>query len=115
VDVGAGNGIATRLARLGLDPRDERGDEKMLRKLVIALATAGALGVAGSTGALADPHGHFGHFGGHFGGGHWGGPGLSFSFGAGPGYAYDYDYGCYQLHRVWTPFGWRLHRVYVCG
>lgn len=104
----------------------------MLRKFMIAFAAAGALGFAASTGALAEPHGHFGQFGGgHFGGGHfdgghfdgghfghWGGPGFGFRFGVGPGYAYDYDYGydgCYQLRRFWTPIGWRLHRVYVCG
>jgi hypothetical protein len=83
---------------------------------MIAVAAAATLGGAASTGALAAPHG--GLFGGHFGGGHFGhfggGPGLSFGFGVGPGYAYDYD-GCYRLHRVWTPWGWRLRRAYVCG
>jgi hypothetical protein len=86
----------------------------MLRKFMIALAAAGTLGVVATTGALAEPHfGHFGHFG------HWGGPGPGFGlrFGVSPGYAYD-DYGydsCWRVHRVWTPFGWRLHRAYVCG
>jgi hypothetical protein len=97
--------------------RVNRGDHDMLRRIVIAVAAAATIGVAASTGALAAPHGdHFGgRFGGHFG--HFGGgPGFSFGFGVSPGYAYDYDYdGCYRLHRVWTPLGWRLRRVYVCG
>jgi hypothetical protein len=90
----------------------------MLRRIVIAVAAAATIGVGASTGALAAPHGD--HFGGRFDGGHFGhfggGPGFSFGFGVSPGYAYDYDYdGCYRLHRVWTPWGWRLRRVYVCG
>jgi len=93
-------------------------DFAMLRKAIIGLAAGAALAL-GASAAVAEPHG--GHFGGgHFGGGHFGGPGISFGFG-GPGfavapYAYDYDYGygCYQARRVWTPYGWRVRRVYVC-
>jgi hypothetical protein len=42
------------------------------------------------------------------------------AFGFGPDY-YDYGYDpyyydddCYQVRRVWTGYGWRLTRVYVC-
>jgi hypothetical protein len=35
---------------------------------------------------------------------------VPFAVGA---YAAAYD-SCYRLHRVWTPWGWRWHRVYVC-
>jgi hypothetical protein len=38
-------------------------------------------------------------------------------FGIGGPYAYaDYSYDdCYNLVRVWTHYGWRWRRVYVCG
>jgi uncharacterized membrane protein len=91
----------------------QREEFAMLRKAIIGLV-AGATLALGASAAVAEPHG------GHFGGGHFGGPGISFGFG-GPGfavapYAYDYDYGygCYQTRRVWTPYGWRVRRVYVC-
>ena len=30
------------------------------------------------------------------------------------GYARYYDKGCYVGRRVWTPYGWRIRRVWVC-
>jgi hypothetical protein len=57
-------------------------------------------------------HDHHGHR-------HFRGANFAFAFGA-PyndyGYYDDdsYDDGCYRLRRVWTPYGWRLHRVLVC-
>jgi hypothetical protein len=91
---------------------NNKEDCAMLRKAVIGLA-AGATLAIGASAAVAEPH--FGHFGEHHFGGHFGGPVFGFSFGAAP-YAYDrdYGYGCYQVRRVWTPYGWRVHRVYVC-
>jgi hypothetical protein len=93
----------------------------MIRKVLLALGTAAALAISVPTVAGAAPHGHFGggHFGGgHFGGGHFGGGGLSFGFGIGApysyGYGYGYGYGCSELRRVWTPYGLRWHRVWVC-
>jgi hypothetical protein len=86
----------------------------MMRKALLALGTAAAL--AFSVPTVANAQHHFGHWGG----GHFGGPRLSFGFGvgapyayAGP-YAYDYGYGCRQARRVWTPFGWRWHTVWAC-
>jgi hypothetical protein len=94
----------------------------MIRKVLLALGTAAALAISVPT--VADAA-HFG--GGHFGGGHFGGGrgfgggGFGFGFGIGAPYAfagpYDYGYGgygCRELRRVWTPFGWRWHRVWVC-
>jgi hypothetical protein len=91
-----------------------------MRRTLLAMGAAVALAVAAlPTAATAQHHGgvHFG--GGHFSGGpHFGfrGPGVTFGFGVGPGY-YDYgsDYAsCSQVQRVWTPRGWRMHRVWVC-
>jgi hypothetical protein len=89
----------------------------MIKKVLLVLGTAAALAISVPTVAGAGPHGHFG--GGHFGGGHFGGgPGLSLGFGIGAPYAYagsyGYGYGCSERRRVWTPYGWRLHRVWVC-
>jgi hypothetical protein len=44
--------------------------------------------------------------------GYYGGPAYY-----GPGYGYAYAPGpCYwQRQRVWDGFGWRVHRVRVCG
>jgi hypothetical protein len=84
-----------------------------MKRTLLAICAAAALAIAAlPTSADARPFGgHFGHFG-HFG---WGGPGIAFGLGVAP-YAYDYAYGpaCYRVHRVWTPFGWRLRRVWVC-
>jgi len=89
----------------------------MSRLKIFALAAALALGsLTIATGASARG-GHFG--GGHFAGGHFGHGGFAFHRGFGfrrgffwgPYYSYA---GCWRWHRVWTPWGWRLHRVNVC-
>jgi hypothetical protein len=80
---------------------------------MITLVASAALAL-GASAAFAEPHGHGGG-GVHFGGGHFGGPAFSFGFAAPYAYDYDSDYGCYAMRRVWTPFGWRWHRVYVCN
>lgn len=111
----------------------------MLRKALIALVAALAVGVAFiPTESMARPGGGGGgfHGGGHFGGGHFGGRGFAgrgfagrgfagrgfrgrFYPGYGPGfygapYAYYGYYGCYRPQRVLTPWGWRWRQVYVC-
>jgi len=84
-----------------------------MRRTLLAIGAAAALAIAALPTSASAQHwgGHFGH---HFG---FGGPRISFGVGVAP-YAYDYDYGygpgCYRVHRVWTPFGWRIRRVWVC-
>jgi hypothetical protein len=114
----------------------------MLRKALIALVAAAAVGVAFiPTESSARGGGGHGFGGGHFGGGHFGGRGFGgrgfvgrgfggrrfvgrgFVGGLGLGY-YPYAYypsygddgynGCWRLHRAWTPYGWRWRRHYVC-
>jgi hypothetical protein len=89
-----------------------------MKRALLAIAAAAALAVAAVPGTASAAH--FGHEGGHFGGGHFeggrhfGGPHFSFGFGAAP--FYDFDYvgpGHFEVHRVWTPFGWRWERVWV--
>ena len=75
-----------------------------MRKLLLALGAALALTMSVPTVASA-AHFHWGHV--HHG--FWG-PRIGFSFGVAP-YAYA---SCSAVHRVWTPFGWRWHRVWVC-
>ena len=101
----------------------------MSRFKVFALAAALALGsLTMATEASAAHGGHFGHgFAGHGFAGHGFGfhhgfgfrRGFGFHRGFGFGFApYYYGYypyeGCWRWRRVWTPFGWRLHRVNVC-
>jgi len=80
-----------------------------MRKTMIAIAAVAALGAASLSGAVAAPHGHFGHggFAFHGRGFHGGffGPGIGL---------YDYGGGCWVRSRVWTPFGWRWRLVDVC-
>ena len=109
----------------------------MLRTKIVALAAAALISLLSPT--VASARGGF-HGGGFHGGG-WGpglgvGLGLAGAFAAyGPygygGYPYGYggyygapyaysgyygEGGCYLVrHRVWTPFGWRLRPVQVCG
>ena len=85
-----------------------------MRRTLLAIGAAVALAAAAlPTSASAQRHGHWG---GH----HFGGPGISFGFGVAPAPFYGgyYDYGfaddCYRVHRVWTSYGWRLRRMYVC-
>lgn len=80
-----------------------------MRKTMLAIAAAVALGTATmTTGAMAAPHGHFGGHGGFHGG--WGGGwGGLYAFG-GPAY---YG-GCWQRRWVPTPYGMRWRLVNVC-
>lgn len=83
-----------------------------MKRTMLAIAAAAALAVvAVPSTASAQRWGHGGWH--HFGG--FGGPRIAFGFGVAP--AYDYGYAgpaCYRVHRVWTPFGWRWHRIWVC-
>jgi|SwirhisoilCB2_FD_contig_31_35556840_length_504_multi_4_in_0_out_0_1 hypothetical protein len=88
----------------------------MLRKLMIAGVAVAAIAMAAApTNASARPWGHGWHGGGWHGGWHrgWGGP----RFGFYPGYgAYGYGgYGCWRPVRVFTPYGPRWRRTWVCG
>ncbi len=81
-----------------------------MRKTIMAVAAAVALGMATmTTGAMAAPHFH-GHFHGRFHGGWHGGWGGLYAFG-GPAYYYG---GCWQRRWVPTPFGMRWRLVNVC-
>jgi hypothetical protein len=82
----------------------------MLRKTILAITAAAALGGAAlaptSASALTLKIKHWGHY--HHG---WYGPGFGFY-----GYAPGYWGGCYFVKRwVPTPFGVKLRRVRVCG
>ena len=82
----------------------------MLRKLMIACAAIGAIAVVSIP---TDASARGGHRGGgwHHGGGWRGGFGPRFGY-----YPYAYGaYGCYRTVRVFTPFGPRWRRVWVCG
>lgn len=92
-----------------------------MKRTLLAITAAAALAVVAMPGAASAAR--FGHDGGHFAGGHFdggrhfGGPRFSFGFGGfGVAPFYDYDYvgpGHFEVHRVWTPFGWRWERVWV--
>ena len=97
----------------------------MSRFKVLALAAILALGsltIATEASARGGHGGGGGHWGG--GGGQWGGHahfggfhrGFGFrGFGWGVPYYGYYPYGgCWRWHRVWTPYGWRLHRFNAC-
>jgi hypothetical protein len=91
---------------------------------VAAILALGSLTIATEASARGG-HGHFGGFHHGFGGFHHGFGGFHHGFGFyGGGYRYwgaPYYYGyypyagCWRLHRVWTPFGPRLHRINVCA
>jgi hypothetical protein len=90
-----------------------------MKRTLLAIGIAAALAVAAVPTAASAQH-HWGghHWGGHFGHFGFGGPRLLLGFGAAP-YAYGYGYGgygpaCYRVHRVWTRWGWRLRRGWVC-
>jgi len=97
----------------------------MLRKLMIALIAISAIGVTlGATDADARGGWHGGHGGWHGGGyrGGWGyrggywGPRFYGGYYGYPAYAYPAaGYGCYQTRRVYTPYGIRYRRIWVCG
>jgi hypothetical protein len=92
-------------------------EDTMLRKTLIALAATAALSMGVATDASArgmHMHGHVGGWGGwhgHHHGGFFRGP----RFFAGPFLSYGYYDPCYRPVRVWTPWGWRFRRVWVCG
>ena len=80
---------------------------------VIALPTdASARGRGGGHGG-----GHIGGHGGWHGGGFhrgWGGPRFGYRPYYYGGYSYG-AYGCYRPVTVYTPYGPRVRRVWVCG
>jgi hypothetical protein len=82
-----------------------------MNRTLLAIGAAAALTVAALPTSASAQH----RWGGHFGHDGFGGPGISFGFGVAP-YAYDYAYGpgCYRVQRVWTRWGWRIRRVWVC-
>ena len=92
----------------------------MLRKIVIAcVAIAAIAAVVAPTSADARWRGGGWHGGYHRG---WG-PAVGFGLGLGAGYAYGgypyggyygYGGGCYRPVRVYTPYGPRWRRVWVC-
>ena len=106
---------------------------KMFRRSIIAALSAAVIGLAFvSTAASARPGGGgFGGGGGFRGGGFHGfhggfhggfrrfGPGIGLGIGLGLGYPYYAGYyasdGCLAPSRVWTPYGWRIRYVNVCG
>lgn len=96
-----------------------------------SMAQKGGHGFSGRSGGGFTGHGFAGR--GNFGGrgfvgrGNFAGhrfAGRGFRYGRGYGYGfYGYPYafagygyydGCWRLRRVWTPYGWRWHRIYVC-
>ena len=79
----------------------------MLRKAMFALVAIGTVASAALPTA-ASAYWRGGWHGGWRGPG-WGYYGAPYVYGPGP-YA-----GCYRDARVWTPYGWRWRRVWVCG
>jgi len=79
----------------------------MLRKLIIGLVAAASLSTLAlaPTAASAKPWGFGGGWGYHH---HYFGSGIAFVGGG----AYE---GCYVTRRVFTPFGYRLRTINVCG
>jgi hypothetical protein len=110
-----------------------------MKRLLIAIATAGLIGLSFAPTAASARFGgggfhgggfHGGGFGGfrgggfHHGGFHGGfrrfGPGIGLGLGLGYGLgypyyasAYGYD-GCVRPRRIWTAYGWRVRLVNVC-
>jgi hypothetical protein len=84
-----------------------------MRKILIAAGAALMLVASVPTVASAQ---FFGWGGGYYSRGFVGPrffrPRFGFRFGA--PFAYGAFAGCNQLRRVWTPFGWRWRRVWVC-
>jgi hypothetical protein len=117
----------TQLASCGIlfeGTTSRPGDREMLRRILIAcVAIAAIAAVVAPTDADARWRGGGGwHGGGHRGWGPGLGVGLGLGLGLGAGYGYPYygggyyGYGgCYRTVRVYTPYGPRLRRVWVCG
>jgi hypothetical protein len=99
-------------------------ETNMLRKIMLACVAAALVAVVAlPTEASARGHGGGGHGGGH-GGFHGGGFHGGFRGGFGGArlgfYPYygGYSYGAYDCYRpvtVYTPYGPRVRRVWVCG
>jgi hypothetical protein len=99
----------------------------MLRKMLMACVAAAAIALLavptdasarGRGGGGGGFHGGGGFRGGGFhGGGFRGGRGYYPLYGAGIGLGLygAYNYGCYRTVRVFTPYGPRWRRVWVCG
>ena len=102
----------------------------MLRKIMMACVAAAAIAVIavptdasarGRGGGGGGFHGGGFHGGGFHGGGFRGGGsgarGYYPLYGAGIGLGLygAYNYGCYRTVRVFTPYGPRWRRVWVCG
>ena len=76
---------------------------------IVALPTEASARGRGGGGGHGGFHGGGGWHGGGFRGG-WGGP----RFGYYPYYG-GYSYGCYRPVTIYTPYGPRVRRVWVCG
>jgi hypothetical protein len=101
----------------------------MVRKMLMACVAAAAIALLavptdasargrGGGGGGGGFHGGGGFRGGGFhGGGFRGGRGYYPLYGAGIGLGLygAYNYGCYRTVRVFTPYGPRWRRVWVCG
>ena len=85
----------------------------MLRKLTLALVAAASLSAVALAPSAASAH----PWGGGWGGGFHGFHGFHHGFGYGVGYVGGgYDEGsCYVVRRVFTPWGFRLRTVNICG
>jgi len=103
--------------------------------------TPNAASARGGGGHMGGGHMGGGHFAGaHFSGGHLGGMGGGWHGNWGGGFRHhaffprdrfffrhrfhrfpvffasiDDGYGCFIPRRVWTPWGWRWRRIWVCG
>ena len=96
------------------DMRSGRFD--MLRKIMMACVAVATVAMVAIS---IDDASARGRGGGHRGGGHGGfhrhgGFGPSFGFYPYGVYGYGYGVGCYRTVRVYTPYGPRLRRVWVC-
>jgi hypothetical protein len=96
-------------ARLPLGDMRSGGFD-MLRKIIMACIAAAAVATVAIP--IDDAFAR-GRGGGHHGGFHRGGGFRVFGPGFGY-YPYAYGVGCYRTVRVFTPYGPRLRRVWVC-
>jgi hypothetical protein len=103
----------------------------MMRKSLVLLAVAATLGIAAAQApASAAFHGTGMHtfHGGNFGAlGNRAFAGHRFAFHDRFAFRHHFfpfrhrfafatvDGGCFAVRRVWSPWGWRWHRVWVCG
>jgi hypothetical protein len=93
-----------------------------LRNSIIILAAAAMLGAVALVSTPASAH-HMGGF--RVGGFHHVAYRQHFFYARHPffirrhfaliGTPYWFDGGCWRVHRVWTYWGWRWRRVWVCG